>query len=159
MTTDPQYFIPRTILQMSKPIAIARKLKKSGHLAEADETLSNALANTIPEQADLLEMADETTASSLLGEPQAIEAYVELLLERAAIKVSIGQDSKAEDIRRRALRLFMAGLNRNRKISIEGLLIFGKLTGLELQLILSRSEFSQWQKIDQYIQNGTIQVL
>jgi len=159
MTTVQQDYILRKIQMIGEVIAIALKQRKSGYLIEADGTLTDAMISILPEHADLIEMVDKKTALALLGDSRLVETYIELLLERAIIKVALGEDTLAESIQRRALRLFMASLNRDPSLSVDGLLLWGKLTGLELQLILNATEYTEWTKLDQFIQDGTIRLL
>lgn len=156
MATIREDYIMRMIQMMSEVILAALKLRKTGHILEADQTLADALLTIMPEHADLIEIVDEKTAITLLGRSQLIEAYIELLLERAEIKIALNHVEAAENIQRRAIRIFMKSLYREPRISPLGQLMWGRIAGLELRLLLDESEFEDWKTLENNIESGLI---
>ena len=149
MTTVQRDYIMRMIEMMGQIIMVALRQKKAGSFHAADQTLTDALLGVIPEQADLIEMVDERTAAALLANPGLIEAYCELLLERAEIKFILGAESESEDLQRRALRMFSINFSHEGKLTPNGHLLFGRLSGLELGLLLTESERQAWKVLEQ----------
>lgn len=149
MSIVQQDYILRMIEQMGELILAALRLKKSGALLESDQTLTDALITVLPEHADLIEMVDERTAGTLLGDPRLVEGYSTLLLERAESKYRLGQETEAEMLQKRAVRIFMIHFLRHGNLSPEGHLIFGRISGLELELLLDQSELSNWRQLAQ----------
>ncbi|NQV29582.1 MAG: hypothetical protein HQ508_01725 [Candidatus Marinimicrobia bacterium] len=156
MASIREDYIMRMIQMIGEVILAALKLRKTGHIVEADQTLSDALLTIMPEHADLVDMVDEKTAISLLGNSQLIEVYVELLLERAEIKIALDALNEAEQVQSRALRIFICSLLREPTLSPHGYIIWGRLAGLELRLLLSESEYDDWLNIQKLLEQGAI---
>jgi hypothetical protein len=110
-------------------ILAAMKLKKAGSFEQADQTLSDALLSVAPQHADLIDMVDEKTVVTLLGDPRLIDAYVELLLERAELKRILGRDLIAEAIQQRAIRIFLEKFGRTGELTGQGHLLYGRICG------------------------------
>ena len=145
------------MIQMIGDVIIAATgLRKSGYLVEADKTLRDALLTIMPEHADLVDMVDETTAITLLGDWRLVEIYIELLLERAELKIALEEDAPAEAYQQRAIRIFIKSLDREPRLSMRGLLICGRLAGLELHLLLDVTEIREWEKLQRLIETGGI---
>ncbi len=156
MTTIREDYIMRMIQMMGEVILASFKLRKAGNITEADQTLSDALLTIMPDHADLVEIVDEKTAITLLGNSQLIEAYIELLLERAELKIALNKMSSAEALQARAVRIFLRNLQRETRVSPKGFLIFGRLSGLELQLLLDVDEFELWLETEKNLESGLI---
>lgn len=156
MTSIREDYMLRMIQMMGEVIRAALKLRKTGHILEADQTLTDALLTIMPDHADLVEIVDEKTAVTLLANSELIETYIELLLERAEIKISLGQAAEAEAIQARALRMFIRSIQHEPLISPNGQLIWGRLTGLELHILLNEDEIRDWNGLEQAIQKGLI---
>jgi len=82
-------YILRMIQMIGEVIAAALQLNKMGQTSEADQSLANVLQTIMPGHADLVEMVDENTALTLLGDSKLVEAYVELLLVQAEMKIAL----------------------------------------------------------------------
>ncbi len=156
MTPIQEDYILRMVRMMGEVITAAIKIRKTGHLTEADQTLTDALLTIMPDHADLIEIVDAKTVLTLLGNPQLIEAYIELLLERAELKIALDQLGEAEQFQTRALQIFIKSLQRDPKLSPLGQLIWGRLAGLEIHLLLNETEIEDWNNLDQLIQHGAI---
>mgnify|MGYP006995574687 FL=1 len=153
MTPINEDYIMRMIQMIGEVILAAIKLRKTGHISEADQTLKDALLTIMPDHADLVDMVDEKTAVSLLGNAQLVEVYAELLLERAEIKIALNAIDEAERLQSRALKVFMNVFQSEPVLSPHGYLIWGRLTGLELRLLLSESEYAEWLTIQKVLEN------
>ena len=156
MSNMREDYIMRMIQMIGEVILAAIKLRKTGHLIEADQTLSDALFTIMPDHADLIDMVDEKTAVGLLGNAHLVEVYVELLLERAEIKFALDAPDKAEQLQARALRVFIISIHHEPSLSPRGYLIWGRLTGLELRLLLSESEYGDWLNIQKILESNPI---
>ncbi|MCF7825886.1 MAG: hypothetical protein K9M55_10070 [Candidatus Marinimicrobia bacterium] len=154
MSAIKEDYILRMIEMMGEVIVAALKLKKIGQFLEADQTLGRGLVDILPEHADLVEMVDENTAISLLGNSDIVEAYVELLLEQAEVKMLLDQVDDGEALQARAIRLLMGGLQRQPKVSPKGQLIWGRIAGLELKSILDQSDYKQWEALNNAFMKG-----
>lgn len=132
---------------MGEVISAALKLKKAGSFQAAEQTLADGLLGIIPEQADLIEMVDERTVVTLLGDPRLIEAYCELLLERATINYVMQDEQSGENYQRRALLVFKHYYSRNGALTPNGHLLYGRMCGLELELLLGMQEALSFQEI------------
>ena len=143
MSMIQQDYILRMVQMMGEMILVAMRLKKAGSFAEADETLSDALLGIVPDHADLIEMVDERTAVSLLGDVRLVDAYVELLLERAELKVILDREVEGDEIQRRAIRIFLGKFRRTGELTPNGQLLLGRISGLELNLLLEPEELEE----------------
>jgi len=149
-------YLLRMIQMMGEVITVALQLKSIGQTLEADKSLTNALHTIMPEHADLVEMVDEKTALTLLGDSKLVEAYAELLLVRAEMKIALDKFSEGEVLQTRAIRIMIRCIQNERHVSPKGQLIWGRLSGLDLNLLLEKSEFEQWVDLDKAIQKGLI---
>jgi hypothetical protein len=156
VSTIQEDYILRMIQMMGEVITAALHLKTLGQTSEADRSLTNALQTIMPEHADLVEMVDETTALTLLGDSKLVEAYVELLLARAEIKMALDKSSEGETLQARAIRIFVKCIQGERHISPKGQLIWGRLSGLDLHLLLEKRELELWTDLDKAIQKGLV---
>lgn len=156
MTSIQEDYILRMIQMMGEVIIAALKMEKTGFLTEADQTLSKALDTIMPNHAELIEGVDEMTAVALLSDPRLIEAYTELLLERAEIKAMLEDESEAEYLQSKALRIFITTFNNEPKLSIKGQLIRGRMAGFELPTLLNKTELAEWNKIQQLTESDSI---
>lgn len=156
MSTIQEDYLLRMIQMMGEVITAALNLKKMQQFTGADKTLDDALHTIMPEHADLVEMVDEKTALTLLGSPDLVEAYVELLLERAEVKITLDQVDAGEALQIRAIRMLMGNIQSTRKINPKGQLIWGRLSGLDLQRLLNKSELDEWMILDEALKRGSI---
>jgi hypothetical protein len=122
-------YILKMVAMLGELILAAMKLKKAGSFEQADQTLSDALLSVAPQHADLIDMVDEKTVVTLLGDPRLIDAYVELLLERAELKRILGRDLIAEAIQQRAIRIFLEKFGRTGELTGQGHLLYGRICG------------------------------
>ena len=157
MSSIQEDYILRMVQMMGEVITAALRLRKTGHVVEADQTLNDALLTIMPDHADLIEMVDPQTALKLLGSSQLIDAYLELLLERAELKIALNQTTEAESIQTKALRIFILSIQRDKKLSPLGQLLWGRLAGLEVYLLLGDSEYQEWENLEKLITRGVIQ--
>jgi len=131
------------VQMIGEVIVVALQLQERGQTPQADQQLTDALQTSMPEHADLVEMVDEKTAITLLGNPDLVEACVGLLLERAEVKVVIDQVDAGEGLQIRAIRRLIRNIRSTRNISPKGQLIWGQISGLDLQLLLGESELKK----------------
>lgn len=144
------------IQKMGEVITAALHLKTLGQTLEADKSLTNALHTIMPDHADLIEMVDAKTALTLLGDSKLVEAYAEILLVRAEMKIALDNLSEGEALQARAIRIMIRCIQNERHLSPKAQLIWGRLSGLDLHLLLEKSEFEQWVDLDKAIQKGLI---
>lgn len=137
-------------------ITAALQLKKMGKTFEADQRLAKALVTIMPQHADLVEMVDEKTALTLLGNSKLVEAYVELLLVQAEIKIALDKSSAGEALQTRAIRLLMGCIQNESQVSPKGQLIWGRLSGLDLHGMLEKSDMEQWVDLDKAMKQGFV---
>ncbi len=156
MSSIQEDYILRMIQMMGEVIVAALKLKTMGQTFEADQSLANILQTIMPEHADLVEMVDEKTALVLLGDSRLVEAYVELLLVRAEMKIALDNFSEGESLQARAIRLLIRRIQNESHVSPKGQLIWERISGLDLHLLLEKPEIDQWANLDKAIKKGLI---
>jgi len=156
MSAIKEDYILRMIEMMGEVIVAALKLKKIGQFLEADQTLGQGLVDILPEHADLVEMVDEHTAISLLGNSDLVEAYVELLLEQAEIKMLLDQGDDGEALQVRAIKLLVRSFQSTPKVDPKGQLLWGRITGLDLKSLLDHSDIEQCEALNKAFKKGLI---
>jgi len=149
-------YILRMIQMIGEVIQAALKLRRSGYLNEASQTLDDALLTLMPQQADLLEVLDAKTTARLLADPRLVEACIELLLERSELKLKQADTNTAEHLQTRAAQLFIEDVHLYASLSSKGLMIWGRLSGLELRLLLNDQEYADWTACQHLIESGAI---
>ncbi|NQV42047.1 MAG: hypothetical protein HQ506_06800 [Candidatus Marinimicrobia bacterium] len=154
MSNIQEDYILRMIQMIGDLITAALHLKTMGKIVEADQTLDNVLHSLMPEHADLVEMVDENTALTLLGDSKLVEAYVDLLLTQAEIKIALEQPSDGIALQTKAVRLLIGSIQKERYVSPNGQTIWGWLSGLDLHL--DKWDKEQWADLDQAIKKGFI---
>lgn len=156
MSKTREDYILNLTSRINSVIKAALKLRKSGYLIEAEETLDDALLTLMPDQADFIEIMNHNTVVAVLADPRLVLSYVELLLERAETKISLGEDAHAEKIQTRAIKIFMKNLSHSPGLNVMGQIIWGRISGMELRLLLSESEFREWEGLQSQIETGAI---
>lgn len=150
MSAIKEDYIMRMIEMMGEVIIAALNLKKAGKYDDAEQTLENALTTLLPEHGDLIEMVDEETTISLLGSSELAQAYVELLLERAELKLLRGDILDGESLQTRALKICLSSSGEVPLGNPQGQLIWGRMAGLDLKSLLDENEISRWKQMDDF---------
>ncbi|MBL7025004.1 MAG: hypothetical protein ISR87_06060 [Candidatus Marinimicrobia bacterium] len=158
MSNLQEDYILRMIQMIGEVITAALQLNAKGQASEADQNLANVLHTIMPEHADLVEMVDESTALTLLGDSKLVEAYVELLLVQAEMKIALDKYRDGEAFQTRAIRLMIKCIQKEGYVSLKGQLIWGRLSEIDLHLLQEKTEIELWADLDRAIKNGLITV-
>lgn len=111
-------FVLRVVEQLAEAIARALKLAREAKPAEARAGLREACRTALGIEHSILSMLDARSAVELLGAPERVEAYVQLVEGMAQVEREAGD---AQELKRRALELCEAGLSRKRTPGLEAL--------------------------------------
>lgn len=146
----------RMIQMMGQLILAAMHVKNEGSLVLAAAKLDEVMHIIMPEQAELIEMVDEDTVFKLLGDKRLVDAYVGLQMDQAELQHALGNALKANQMEIRAAKLFIINLRNTLRMSPEGHMIWGRLSGLDLEGLLERNDFLYLKEIEELIQKGII---
>jgi hypothetical protein len=107
-------YVLRLAKQLAEAVARALKLSREAKPGEAASSLVEACSSTLGIEHRVLSMLDARSAVELLGEPERVAAYVQLVEAMADVE---GKPA----LRLRALELCDEGLARSRSADLEAL--------------------------------------
>jgi hypothetical protein len=105
MTPLRDDYILRAIEKVAAMLRAALGLKQSCEYSSALETLERAEELLLGERAAVIAAVDAATASSLIGDAEALALYAKLFAERAEIQRRSGDTDSARSSESRALEL------------------------------------------------------
>ena len=98
-------FIKRLIQQLAQMLAAALKLRQAGKHEQALETIRSSSGELLGLEWDVLAFGPASSAASLLGQPERVRIYAQLLEAEAETLFEMGMPERAEASARRAASL------------------------------------------------------
>lgn len=108
--------ITRLVKQLGEALGRIHGLRQHGKHKEALEVVDGTLHQLLGEVVALADRVDVDTAAQLLGERERMEAYAALVAARSDTLADMGEGTKAERERLRALQMYLLAVRRGPRL-------------------------------------------
>jgi hypothetical protein len=117
-------FILRMIEAIAAAIARARKRRSEGDLVGARQEVHQATMELLGPAAAMAMMVDVRTAANLVGDPQRLRLWCQLLAEDSALLAELGRTREAAAADRRIVELLLEAWQREKEWDDQSLATF-----------------------------------